>query len=107
MNAGADSQNWGGYVEKAPEPPPGVFEIGLVLPGAVSAGAYTGGVIDFLVEALDAWEAEKRRCAANESDPRKWPIPGHQVRLRVVSGASSGAMIGAIMAVALKYNFPH
>jgi hypothetical protein len=107
MNAGADSQNWGGYVEKTPEPPPGVFEIGLVLPGAVSAGAYTGGVIDFLVEALDAWEAEKRRCAANESDPRKWPIPGHQVRLRVVSGASSGAMIGAIMAVALKYNFPH
>jgi predicted patatin/cPLA2 family phospholipase len=33
-----------------------VFKIGLVLAGAVSAGAYTAGVVDFLFEALEAWE---------------------------------------------------
>ena len=29
---------------------PGVFEIGLCLGGTVSAGAYTGGVLDCLIE---------------------------------------------------------
>ena len=31
------------------------FELGLVMAGAASAGAYTAGVIDFLFEALQAW----------------------------------------------------
>ena len=31
------------------------FEIGLVMAGAVSAGAYTAGVVDFLIRALDQW----------------------------------------------------
>ena len=35
------------------------FEIGLAMAGAISAGAYSGGVLDFLIEALDAWEKEK------------------------------------------------
>ena len=35
--------------------PVGSFEIALVLGGTVSSGAYTAGVLDFLVEALDAW----------------------------------------------------
>jgi hypothetical protein len=35
----------------------GGFEIGLVMAGAVSAGAYTAGVVDFLIQALDQWHA--------------------------------------------------
>mgnify|MGYP003342307022 CR=1 FL=1 len=32
---------------------PAPFKIGLVMAGAVSAGAYTAGVLDFLLEALE------------------------------------------------------
>lgn len=97
----------GRYVAHAPAPEEGVFEIGLVLAGAVSAGAYTAGVIDFLIEALDAWEEQKTQCALANPDPTTWEIPGHRVRLRVVSGASAGAMTAAIAAVALRYELPH
>ena len=44
----------------------GVFEIGLVLAGAVSAGAYTAGVIDFLLEALGR--------QANRARPVRRPV---------------------------------
>jgi hypothetical protein len=30
------------------------FQIGLTMSGAISAGAYTAGVVDFLVEALES-----------------------------------------------------
>jgi predicted acylesterase/phospholipase RssA len=97
----------GGYVELEPPPENGVFEIGLVMAGAISAGAYTAGVVDFLIEALDSWEAAKREQTAKSSDPLTWGIPGHRARIRVVSGASAGSMTGAIAALALKYDFPH
>ena len=72
------------------------FEIGLTMAGAVSAGAYTAGVVDSLMEALDAWEAAKQRQAQN---PQSEPLcPDHEVTLRVVSGASAGAIVGAIVA---------
>jgi hypothetical protein len=60
------------------------FEIGLVLAGAVSGGAYTAGVLDFLFEALDEFEAAKAR-----NDPE---CPRHDVRIRVMTGTSAGAM---------------
>ena len=66
------------------------FEIGLVGAGAVSAGAYTGGVIDFLVEALDAWYAAK-----SGENPE---VPPHEVRLSVFSGASAGGITAALAA---------
>jgi hypothetical protein len=72
------------------------FEIGLTMAGAVSAGAYTAGVVDFLIEALDAWDAAKQR---KEQDPQTEPLcPDHEVALRVISGASAGAIVGAIVA---------
>lgn len=77
---------------------PGVFEIGLVLAGAVSAGSYTAGVIDFLVEALDAWEQAKHR---NEDVPR------HTVKLRVVAGASAGGITGALLAATCRAKVSH
>jgi hypothetical protein len=69
------------------------FELGLVMAGAISAGAYTAGVMDFLIEALDAWEAEKAKPGS--------AVPRHEVKLRVLSGASAGGMTSAISAVAL------
>lgn len=70
-----------------------VFDIALVMAGAVSAGAYTAGVLDFLVEALTAFEAEKA------ARPGTYPW---RVRIRVISGASAGAIVGAIFASTLR-----
>jgi len=69
-----------------------VFEIGLVLAGAVSAGAYTAGVIDFLFEALDRW---------TEAKARGENVPQHDVKIRVISGASAGGMTAAIAAASI------
>lgn len=69
------------------------FEIGLVMAGAVSAGAYTAGVIDFLIEALDEWQQQKD--ADNPAAPR------HAVQLRVIAGTSAGGMTAAMAAGAL------
>ncbi len=68
------------------------FRIGLTMAGAISAGAYSGGVFDFLMEALDAWE----RAKAKNLD-----VPRHKVVVNVMSGASAGAMTGAMGVVAL------
>ena len=76
-----------------------VFRIGLVMAGAVSAGAYTAGVVDFLMEALEAWEREKR---AGNPD-----VPTHRVRLDVITGASAGSIAGAVLASSLRdENYP-
>lgn len=69
------------------------FEIGLCLAGAVSAGAYSAGVMDYLLEALEIWEQEKVRDPAN--------TPMHQVRICDIGGASAGGIIGLLTATAL------
>lgn len=89
----------GWYPDTRPNPPPDTFEVGLALAGAVSAGAYTAGVLDFLVEALDAW------CQAKQ-DPDAL-VPRHNVNVRVVTGASAGGMSGAILAAVCRSGFPH
>ncbi|MGH8549451.1 MAG: patatin-like phospholipase family protein [Methylococcales bacterium] len=89
-------------------PDPGTFELGIVLAGAVSAGAYTAGVIDFLVEALDNFAAaQKQERAKFGDDYTRWTVPPHKVKLKVITGASAGAITGAIVAAALRYPFPH
>jgi len=45
------------------------FQIGLTMSGAISAGAYTAGVIDFLAEALDAWEDARSGPDGDGSQP--------------------------------------
>lgn len=69
------------------------FEIGLTLTGSVSAGAYTAGVIDFLLEALDEWEKKKQ---ANQdefgNDYNQWDVPWHNVVITGLSGASGGGV---------------
>src|SRR5262245_7948469 len=67
------------------------YELGLVMAGAISGGAYTAGVVDFLLEALDAWENAK---GAREA------VPAHSVKIRVMTGASAGAMTTALTGLA-------
>ncbi len=74
------------------------FEIGLVGAGAISAGAYTGGVIDFMVQALDEWYAAK--AAGTDG------VPPHDVKLSVFSGASAGAITAALATGYLASNQP-
>ena len=73
-----------------PEPHSPTFELGLVMAGAISGGAYAAGVLDFLIQALDAWEAAKVPGAE---------VPRHRVLIPVMSGASAGAMAAAIATV--------
>ena len=70
------------------------FQIGLTMSGAISAGAYTAGVVDFLVEALECWESAR---AADQNGS----VPNHRVGIKVISGASAGAITAAIGAIAL------
>jgi len=77
---------------------PHTFRLGLVLSGTVSAGAWTAGALDALIEAMDGWERAKARGAA---------VPQHRVRLEVIGGASGGGVNGAILARAAAYQFPH
>jgi len=67
------------------------FRIGLCMAGAVSAGAYTAGVMDYLLEALAEWE--KRR-----GEPG---VPTHRVTIPVIGGASAGGMTALLAASTL------
>ena len=80
-------------------PAPNTFEFALVLGGTVSAGAFTAGVVDFLIEALDSW--------TNLRDKNDASAPGHKVLLKVIAGTSGGGVNAAIAARALAYDFPH
>lgn len=100
MPDGASLDRWiEGFPPVRAEPPPGTFELGLCMAGAVSAGAYTAGVLDLLIEALDAFEAERmRRRGSGEATL-------HAVRLRVLGGASAGGMCAALGAMFLDAAF--
>lgn len=76
------------------------FEIALVLGGTVSAGAYTAGALDFLIEALDAWTDTR-------DGPNGKAVPRHKVVIRIIAGTSGGGVNAAIAARALAYDFPH
>jgi hypothetical protein len=67
------------------------FEIGFVLAGAISAGCYSAGVMDFIIEALDDYYAEK--------DTPGWDGPTHDVRVPVLAGASAGGMTAGMAAL--------
>src|ERR1039458_9630649 len=50
------------------------FKIAINMAGAISAGAYTAGVLDFMTEALDAWyraKAEGAEVPNSEQPPRR------------------------------------
>ncbi|WP_243348829.1 patatin-like phospholipase family protein [Parabacteroides sp. FAFU027] len=75
------------------------FRIGLSMAGAISAGAYTAGVIDYLLEALENWQKAKELNLPG--------VPMHNVIIEVINGASAGGMTAVITTAALQKNFPH
>jgi len=74
--------------------PDNVFRVALCLSGAISAGAYTAGVIDFLVQALTELERAKAEGSVRLD---------HDVRIVAMTGASAGGITAAIGTVALGY----
>jgi hypothetical protein len=77
----------------------GAFELGLVLGGTVAAGAYTAGVLDYLLEALDAWQRAK-----DDGDPQ---APAHDVILSTIAGTSGGGINGAVVLRSASWAYPH
>ena len=71
----------------------GQFRVALAMSGAISAGAYTAGVFDFLVRALAEWHARK---SADEPE----------VNLVAFTGASAGGVTAALGAIQLSYGLP-
>ena len=82
------------------------IRLGICMAGAVSAGAYTAGVVDYLIETLERWERQKDkiRKSQNAGEPLRAGeelIPLYDVVIEVLSGASAGGMTAAI----LSYSF--
>ena len=91
---------------------PNEFKIAVNMAGAVSAGAYTAGVLDFLMEALEEWQKAKdafRRYIANHTATSDFaaPVPLHDVSIEAFSGASAGGMCAAIASVMVQGSFDH
>jgi hypothetical protein len=85
---------------------PRPFYLGLNMAGTVSAGAYTAGVIDFLIEAMDAWYEERQRQLQQfGTHYDQWTISPHEVQLAVMTGASGGGITAALSAAALSQPF--
>lgn len=80
----------------APETP--TLRLGITMAGAVSAGAYTAGVIDYLFEALQKWEKEKSKEENIAAQDKK--VPPHRVVIDVIGGASAGGINAALAALA-------
>jgi hypothetical protein len=74
------------------------FRIALCMSGAISAGAYTAGVVDFLIQALAEREVFRRRSG---------DAAGHDVRIVAMTGASAGGMTTAMTAVALAHGLDY
>ncbi|MNS18805.1 Patatin-like phospholipase [compost metagenome] len=75
------------------------FHLGLCMAGAVSAGAYTAGVMDYLIETLERWEKAKQ-----SGDPS---IPTHTIIIDIIGGASAGGMTSIIAAAAMQTQINH
>ncbi|WP_108260738.1 hypothetical protein [Mangrovicoccus ximenensis] len=68
-----------------------VFVIGLAMAGAISAGAYTAGVVDYLFRAMRA----HNRRVGTEGGPR------HKVMVKAISGTSAGGTTAGLIVASL------
>lgn len=73
-----------------------IFSLGITMAGAVSAGCYTAGVMDYLFEILDLWEKAKKGEVLQEYFDK---IPQHCVRIDAMGGASAGGMTTTMSAI--------
>lgn len=80
-----------------------VFHLGIAMAGAVSAGAYTAGVIDYLLETLQRWQEAKDKNRALGPDHPEYDhsIPMHDVMIDAMGGSSAGGMTAAITGLSL------
>lgn len=69
------------------------FHLGITMAGAVSAGCYTGGVMDYLFEVLDLWERAKKGKVEG-IDPKI--VPKNNVIIDAMGGTSAGGMATVI-----------
>jgi predicted acylesterase/phospholipase RssA len=85
------------------------FKVAINMAGAISAGAYTAGVLDFLTEALEEWQKAKDDYRKSLQDPNviAAPVPLHDITIEVFSGASAGGMCAAIASVMVQQPFSH
>ncbi len=82
------------------------YHLGITLAGAVSAGAYTAGVMDYLFETLERWERAKQHnlealSKAQNNLQKAIEIHGYDLRVpmhRVVIDAMGGASAGSMAA---------
>lgn len=74
------------------------FKICLTMAGAVSAGGFTAGVMDYLLETLDLWEKAKQKNIRLEKEhpDHDDSVPMHEVEIDVISGSSAGGITGAL-----------
>jgi len=75
------------------------FHLGICMAGAITAGSYTAGVIDYLLETLARWQEQKDKNieAKKNNQPLPFPdVPMYDVVIDVISGASAGGMCAAI-----------
>ncbi len=79
------------------------FKLCLTMAGAVSAGAYTAGVLDYLLETLELWEEAKKtnRVRGINHPNYDHSVPMHQVEIDVISGSSAGGICGSLAFLAL------
>lgn len=75
------------------------YHVGLCMAGSVSAGAYTAGVVDYLHEALEAWELAKKNKQAS--------LPSHDVVIDLLGGSSGGGITAALAYFALRSKVKH
>lgn len=67
------------------------FKLGITFAGAVTAGAYSAGVLYYLLRNLALWQKEK--------DNGNTGVPQHKVTIEIMGGASAGSMVAAIAAL--------
>jgi len=79
------------------------FHIGISMAGAVSAGAYTAGVMDYLLEALGNWQKAKEL----QEQGKLTGVPKHNVSIDVLSGASAGGMTAILTSALIQSDFEH
>lgn len=79
------------------------FKLCITMAGAVSAGGYTAGVLDYLLETLELWEKAKENNRKLGKDHPNYDksIPMHEVEIDVISGSSAGGISGTLTMLAL------
>ena len=76
------------------------FHLGITMAGAVSAGCYTAGVMDYLFEILELWsQAKEGKIPEGWNEEILTLIPKHNVVIDAMGGASAGGMTTIMSAI--------